>query len=71
MRNLGGMATQLKSVAVPRVSMGGVPSQSQTLVDFAAELAQGQLCALRVHYKSMSLIVSPIISSELIVGVSA
>ena len=48
MRNLGGMATQLKSVAVPRVSTSGAPSQSQTLVDFAAELAQGQLRALRV-----------------------
>ena len=38
----------LKSVAVPRVSTSGAPLQSQTLVDFAAELAQGQLRALRV-----------------------
>ena len=42
------MATRLSCVEVPSISSSGAPSQSATLAEFAGELDQGQLRALRV-----------------------
>ena len=55
MKGVGGMATQMKRVSVPRVSVSGAPSQSATLAEFASELAKGQLRAVRVDSKEQGL----------------
>ena len=55
MKGVGGMATQMKRVSVPRVSVSGAPSQSATLAVLASELAKGQLRAVRVDSKEQGL----------------
>ena len=55
MKGVGGMATQMNRVKVPRMSMSGAPSQSATLEDFAQELGGGQLRAVRVDSPDLGL----------------
>ena len=56
MRGLGGFASKLKRVCVPRVSMSGAPSQTATLAEFAATLAKGQLRAVAVDSSEVSIL---------------
>ena len=56
MRGLGGFASKLKRVCVPRVSMSGAPSQTATLAEFAATLAKGQLRAVAVDSREVSIL---------------
>ena len=56
MRGLCGFASKLKRVCVPRVSMSGAPSQTATLAEFAATLAKGQLRAVAVDSREVSIL---------------
>lgn len=55
MIGVGGMATHMQHVIVPRVNMSGAPSQSRTLEQFAKELAKVQLRAVRVDPAEQNL----------------
>lgn len=55
MRGIGGFASHLSRVNVPRSTLVGLPSQTTTLEEFAATLDQGQLRAVVVDSTEISI----------------